>query len=662
MAKNSYLGRGEMSIYSSLISSIIFLFLVAPTVFTQNLVIDDGFAPTINNAVTLIEIQSDQKILIGGTFSSVNGVTRQKIARLNTDGSLDTSFDAGSVVDSGSSVTSMKILPDGKILLSGYFGIVGMNMGQFKSVARLNSDGTLDNTFTSFPYVMGGSVKKAEVLASGKILICGDFSSPNGNSRFWLARYNSDGSYDSSFTTEINGSCEDIEVQPDGKYLIAGLYTTVNGGTKKGLARFNTDDGLDTGFSVALNQNGNISYYGIELQSNGKIIGFQIDLPFGRRLVRLNADGSTQLTFPVDTNFTYDVDFQADGKPIVAGNFNNPSTLSNQFNRFNTDGTFDLTMNKLNFCCNYPRSVAVQTDGKIIVGGSFETINGMSKPNIVRLTPEAIQRNTRFDFDGDGKADIALFRPSDRVWYLNRSTAGFLATQFGLSDDKPVVADYDGDGTADIAVFRDGVWYYLRSADFSFGFRSFGQAGDIPQPGDYDGDGKADFAVFRPTESPARWYVQASTQGFSSDSIGLELSTDKPVADDFDGDGKTDLAVFRDGNWFYKHSSNQTITHYQFGLAGDKPVLGDFDGDGRSDYAVFRPSNRVWYVQKTTDGFYAVNWGLPDDLPVPADYDGDGKTDIAVYRDGIWYQFRSNGNAFYAEQFGLAGDIPAQLR
>ena len=104
------------------------------------------------------------------------------------------------------------------------------------------------------------------------------------------------------------------------------------------------------------------------------------------------------------------------------------------------------------------------------------------------------------------------------------------------------------------------------------------------------------------------------------------------------------------------------MAHYHFGQAEDKPVLGDFDGDGRTDYAVFRPSNRVWYIQQTTQGFYAVQWGLPDDLLVPADYDGDGKTDLAVYRDGIWYQLRSNGNAFYAEQFGLAGDIPAPMR
>ena len=652
-----------MSIHLRLFASLLCLLLFSITAFTQSLNIDNTFTPTINGFVRFTKIQSDQKILIAGTFSSVNGVTRQKIARLNTDGSLDTSFNASSVIDAGHSITSIEILSDGKILLGGYFGIVGpMNMNQFKSILRLNSDGTLDSTFTSIPFTMGGTVNKAKALPDGKILMCGDIQMPNGNNRFWLARYNFDGSYDSTFTTQLNSNCQDVEVQTDGKYLIAGLFTTVNGASKQGLARFNADDSMDTSFNITPNTNGSTSYYNIELQNDGKIVGYQRSVPVGNFLVRLNADGSTDLNYPTPINEFYDMTFQNDGRLLIVGSFANTGNASNQFRRFNTDGTLDFTLNRLTFASDNPLSVAVQADNKVVVGGPFQSVNGVSRPILVRLVPGIVQRDARFDFDGDGKSDISVFRPSDRVWYLNRSSQGFFATQFGLSNDKPVAADYDGDHKTDIAVFRDGVWYYLRSADFSFGFRSFGQAGDIPQPGDYDGDGKADFAVFRPSDSPSKWYVQASTQGYSTDRIGSEISTDKPVADDFDGDGKTDLAVFRDGNWFYKHSSNQTVTHFQFGLAEDKPVLGDFDGDGRTDYAVFRPSNRVWYIQQTTQGFYAVNWGLPDDLLVPADYDGDGKTDVAVYRDGIWYQLRSNGNAFYAEQFGLAGDIPAPMR
>ena len=271
------------------------------TAFSQNLIIDTAFTPAVSGGVNSIKVQNDQKILIAGGFSSVNGVLRQKIARLNADGSLDTSFNAGSAVDAGAVISSMKILPDGKILLGGYFGNVGTNMNQFSSVLRLNADGTLDNTFTSFPYTSGGAVRKAESLSDGKILLCGDFTSANGIQRFWLARYNFDGSYDASYTTEINGSCQDVEVQPDGKYLIAGYFTSVNSGAKTGLARFNSDDSLDSGFNITPNPNSSSAYFGIELQTDGKILGFQVNTPYPRRMVRLNADGSTQTVFAVQS-------------------------------------------------------------------------------------------------------------------------------------------------------------------------------------------------------------------------------------------------------------------------------------------------------------------------------------------------------------------------
>jgi hypothetical protein len=141
-------------------------------------------------------------------------------------------------------------------------------------------------------------------------------------------------------------------------------------------------------------------------------------------------------------------------------------------------------------------------------------------------------------------------------------------------------------------------------------------------------------------------------------------ATDKPLLADYNGDGKNDLGVFRDGHWFIDDGTSTATKHYQFGLPGDKPLIGDFDADGRTDYAVFRPSTGVWYLQKSTEGFAAVKWGLADDLPVPADYDGDGKADIAVYRpsDGIWYQLLSSNGSYKFDRFGLAEDIPAQLR
>ncbi|HEX8250776.1 MAG TPA: M36 family metallopeptidase [Pyrinomonadaceae bacterium] len=258
----------------------------------------------------------------------------------------------------------------------------------------------------------------------------------------------------------------------------------------------------------------------------------------------------------------------------------------------------------------------------------------------------------RADFDGDRKADVSVFRPSDGVWYLNQSTNGFAAAQFGISTDRPAPEDYDGDGKTDFGVFRDGNWYLLRS-NTGFIAVQFGAAGDIPQPADFDGDGRAELAVFR--RSNGSWYVlnMANTQ---STGVQFGADGDKPVVADYDGDGKADYAVYRpaDGVW-YLLRSQAGFTGVQFGIAADKPVVGDYDGDGKADQAVYR--NGIWYLLRSTQGFTAVQFGIATDLPAPADYDGDGKTDPAVYRDNTWYLLQSTGG-FAGQQFGALGDKP----
>jgi hypothetical protein len=270
---------------------------------------------------------------------------------------------------------------------------------------------------------------------------------------------------------------------------------------------------------------------------------------------------------------------------------------------------------------------------------------------------------TQFDYDGDGRADVSVFRPAEANWYLLRSRDGFAAVNFGLPTDKIVPADFDGDGKTDIAVYRPGnpgVWYWLNSTDGSFHAYAIGAGEFFLTPADYDGDGKADLSGFEPTSG--NWFHLNSSNG---QLVIAHFGTggDKPTVGDYDGDGKADLAVWRssNGTWYRLNSSNGQFVAVRFGLSTDLTTPADFDGDGKTDIAVYRPSSGTWYWLNSSNGaFNATQFGLSEDIPTAADFDGDGKADISVFRpsSGIWYRLNSSNGAFVAVQFGANGDRP----
>lgn len=273
-------------------------------------------------------------------------------------------------------------------------------------------------------------------------------------------------------------------------------------------------------------------------------------------------------------------------------------------------------------------------------------------------------KNVVSDFDGDGKTDYSVYRPSTGDWVVEKSSDSSTSTTAwgGFAGDIIVPGDYDGDNKSDHAIFRPstGTWWFIMSSNGSRPAIQWGVNGDIPVPADYDADGRTDIAVWRP--STGVWYISQSTLGVRIQQWGV--STDKVFPGDYEGDGKADLVVWRPSNgvWYVLQSSSTIPIYYAFGVNGDKPLFADFDNDAREDFTIYRPSTGIWYALRSSNNtFLAYQFGIAEDMPTPADYDGDGKTDIAVFRPStnIWYRVNSGSGAFVIREFGQTDDRPS---
>ncbi|HEV7643917.1 MAG TPA: FG-GAP-like repeat-containing protein [Pyrinomonadaceae bacterium] len=560
-------------------------------------------AVNVNNIPCCLQVLPDDKILVGSTSASGSS-----LIRLNSNGSLDDTFSAP-VVGGGTALTNIAVLPDGKILVSGFINS--------RVIVRLNSNGSLDNTFDSGGPVTSTPVLKIVPLADGKIIITGGFTAIAGIPRGRIARLNANGSLDNTFNPPVgaDNSIGNAVILPDGKILIAGSFTAYNTTPRKYLARLTSDGALDPTFADP----------GITGISGG--VGQVKILP--------------------------------NGKILIAGSFNTVGGNSSpNIARLNADGTWDPTFNVGTGTNAGVGSMILQPNGRIVIAGSFTLYNGQPVLGIARL----INSNAAWDFDGDGRSDISIFRPSDGNWYLMGSQIGFNVNNFGQAGDRLASADYDGDGRSDLGIYRDGAWWYLNSSTGTVGLKFWGGAGDVPLPADFDGDGRADFIYYHPATN--EWFRSGST-GVSS-TIQWGIPGDIPVSGDFDGDGKASPIAFRPstGLWGMRDEAGGW-TSMQWGQSGDIPVAADYDADGKTDVAVWRPSNSAWYIYNSGSGTVTImGWGLAGDRPVPGDFDGDGKADVAVWRpsNGVWYIMQST-SGFTGMQFGISSDqaVPSEM-
>jgi len=248
-------------------------------------------------------------------------------------------------------------------------------------------------------------------------------------------------------------------------------------------------------------------------------------------------------------------------------------------------------------------------------------------------TPSGLGAVVSGDYNGDGAADLAIFRGSSGLWAIRGITRGY----FGSSSDLPVSGDYNGDGSADIALFREtsGLWA-VRGITRVY----FGSVSDQPTAGDYDGDGTCDIGIFR--ASSGLWAARAITRAY------FGAASDLPVAGDYNGDGSADIALFRGSSGLW---AVRGVSRSYFGAASDLPIPGDYNGSGARRPAIFRESSRLWAVQGVTRLYF----GTAGDQPVPADFNGTGGDDLGVFRatSGLW-AIRGITRSY----FGITGDLP----
>lgn len=334
--------------------------------------LDSSFNPSANNRPSCIAIQPDQRILIGGGFTTIGGQVRNRIARFRPNGIPDGSFDP----DANGAVSSITLQPDGKVLIGGSFTAVS---GQTRNrMARLHPNGTLDESFN--PNV-SGAVLTSVLQPNGQIIIGGEIINVGGQTRSRIARLNQDGSLDPSFIPNIGGTAITLQVsclalQPDGKILVGGNFNTLNGQTRMRIARLHPDGSLDESFVPA----SNVTISSMMLQPDGKIL-----LGGVSGLVRILSDGSIDDTFSANlTETVSSLALQADGRIIVGGSF---TAIGNQVRsriaRLHSDGSLDPTFEQN--ANNTVDCLALENDGKILLGGSFSTIGGQPRVGIGRL-------------------------------------------------------------------------------------------------------------------------------------------------------------------------------------------------------------------------------------------------------------------------------------
>lgn len=443
----------------------------------------EGFE-ALYTQVKAVTVQADGKVLAGGNFMTFNNEPQGMLIRFNADGTKDASFDIG--VGGAPNTIVEKIIeqPDGKLLIT---AARKWNGTSYKGLIRLNSDGSMDTSFVLGDEV--GTVSNAALLPDGKIIIIG--INTIDEQQIAVVRLNSNGDIDPTFTavpTDSQIGC--VALQTDGKILLGGYFKEYAGVMKNSFTRLNSDGTPDTGFN--LNTGLNDEVCSIAPLENGKtLIGgsftrFQGELQ--NRIIRLNNYGGKDASFNIGTGFNdavKNIIVQPDGKIFVSGDFTEYNGASaNQIVRLNSDGSLDNSFSTGAGFNNYVQTIALQPDGKLLVGGRFTEYNGQPQAFCVRLNADGSKdssfevdeafgdRVTHVELQADEKIFVAgnftTFNGEDQRFMVSLNPDGSKDTGFdvGTSLGSYVTIDSPTDIILDIAVQEDGKILILSNSNW----------------------------------------------------------------------------------------------------------------------------------------------------------------------------------------------------
>lgn len=399
----------------------------ASCIYMARLNVDGSFDPSFDvgagpssQFLTDIALQPDGKLITVGGFVSFDGEPRSRIARLNSDGSLDTTFQPGRAANSH--VSAVALQPDGRMVIGGHFTAYDLVSRNF--VARVASDGSLDTSFSS------GAGPNAAVFAvavqpDGRVLIAGQFTSVDGQPRRRIARLLPGGGLDASFgnSSGADASIHAITLQPDGKILIAGSFVTYDGVNRVAIARLFADGSLDTSFNPGAPSNGTL--YDVKLLPNNQVLVCGNFLNFAgfvrHGLVRLNTNGSVDAAFVRADDYRVVTSFVAhpDGRATAVGyaGMTYPDfTFKNSVARMLPNGVIDPSFNPIKGANGVVADIALQPDGKAVIGGWFSSINAVPRGRVARLNSDG-SLDVGYANGGvdDGRVDAVALQPDGKA-------------------------------------------------------------------------------------------------------------------------------------------------------------------------------------------------------------------------------------------------------